>query len=301
MLASVELHMSRSLQTASFLPRFGVNWAFVAAMLLGAGSFSLLRGQSAARTTDSGTTNPGTTTALPAAPAPIATDSTSSPNAARPIPDSNSVTAAFNLDQNPPPASSGAAGVNSREWSRSMLDPFQPGPNFGNFSSSPSGMGLNGSAGFGGSRQRAGGFSPMNGAGMGGLGLGGRQGTAGPLFPNGAGMAAGSNGFFAPASLTTPSLNQLMHGRFNLPLSSSTSSLRFVYQNALRPGGNPGELGRPSTSMMFSTSDLGNGVYFSAGTSYGHSMAGAPAAALGSNASPEGKHSGPSVALKLSF
>jgi len=46
---------------------------------------------------------------------------------------------------------------------------------------------------------------------------------------------------------------------------------------------------------------LGNGMFLSAGTGYGHSTAGAPAAGLGSSTSGDAKHSGPSVAVKLSF
>jgi hypothetical protein len=167
-----------------------------------------------------------------------------------------------------------------------MVDPFEPGPNFGNFSGSSGGMGFNG-GGFGGGRQGMVGFNPM----------GGRQGSGGPLFPNGSGTGGGTNGLFDPAPVGLPSLNQLMRASFNLPLSSSMSNVRFTYQDGLRSSG----LARPSGSMMFSTSDLGNGVFFSAGTSYGRSMAGAPPGGLGSNASAGGRRPGPSVALKLSF
>ena len=47
------------------------------------------------------------------------------------------------------------------------------------------------------------------------------------------------------------------------------------------------------------TSDLGNGVLFSAGTGGSHSMVGAPAAGLSSSAGA--KRSNPAVNLKLSF
>jgi hypothetical protein len=133
-----------------------------------------------------------------------------------------------------------------------MLDPFEPGPNFGNFSgSSGGGMGFTGTGSNGTGR-----FGERR-AGAGGMGMGGRQGASGPLFPDGGGIAGGSNSLFGPAPSAMPSLNQLMRGSFNVPFSSSTSSLRFAYQDVLRLGGNPGELARPSTSMMFSTSDLG--------------------------------------------
>jgi hypothetical protein len=121
----------------------------------------------------------------------------------------------------------------------------------------------------------------------------GRSGAAGPLFPEG--------GTYGAAPSVLPSLNQLMRGSFALPLSSPSSSFRFTYQDALRPNGSFNDLAHPSASAMFSTSDLGNGMFLSAGTTYGsHAGAGAPAASIGSNNNGQ-KHSGPSVALKLSF
>jgi hypothetical protein len=281
MLAPVELPMSRSLQFASFVPRSGVSCVFVAALLLSAGSFSFLQGQSPTTTADSGSKKVIPATRLAAAPV-----SDFSARAAAPIPDPSSVTVAFGQGLSQPPVSPRFGGVNSRQWSRSVIDPFEPGPNFGNFSGSSGGMGFN-AGGLDGGRQGVGGFNPMGGAEMGGRRRGG-----GPLFPNGSSMAGGSNTLFGPIPAVIPSLNQSMRDSFNLPFSSSTSNLQFNYQDALRPG----VLGRPSKSMMFSTSDLGNGVFFSAGTSYGRSMGGP-----GSNASAVGRHSGPSVALKLSF
>jgi hypothetical protein len=168
-----------------------------------------------------------------------------------------------------------------------MIDPFEPGPNFGNFSGSADGGVASGARSFSGGRQGSGGFNQMGGD--------------SPLFPQGGRMAGAPGSPFGSATLGMPSLNQLMRGSYNMPLNSSTSSFKFSYQDTLRPGGNLGDLARPSASLMFSTSDLGNGVFFSAGTSYGHSMAGTPAAGLGSNTSAEGKHSGPALALKLSF
>lgn len=92
-----------------------------------------------------------------------------------------------------------------------------------------------------------------------------------------------------------PSLNPMMGGRFNYPLNNAANSFKLSYQDAA------GDLFRPTTSSLFTTTDLGNGVFFSAGTSVGHSMAGTPAASLGGSASPGSKHSGPSLGLKLSF
>ena len=195
-----------------------------------------------------------------------------------------------------------------------MLDPFQPGPNFGNFSGSDGGgMGGMGSGGFGSGRHGSGGFNQMSGAntegmGMGGMsmsgpGMGGRRGSGGgPVFPDSGVTPGSSKMLYGSTPLSLPTLNQLLRGSMRMPLSSSTGSLRFTYQDTLRSGASLGDLARPATSLMFTTSDLGNGVFFSAGTGYGRSaLAGAPAAGLSSNTSPEGKHSGPSLNLKLSF
>jgi hypothetical protein len=165
------------------------------------------------------------------------------------------------------------------------LDPFQP--SLGNFAGSTAGAG----------RQSVGGFNQM-----GGSGINGRQGNFAPLFPAKDSPTRGAGGPFGSAPATPPSLNQLMRGSSNLPLISSPSSFRFTYQEALRPGGALGDLGRPTASAMFTTSDLGNGVFLSAGPGYGaRSMAGAPAAGLGNGTAGEHKPSGPSVNLRLSF
>ena len=179
-----------------------------------------------------------------------------------------------------------------------MLDPFQPGPNFGNFSGTPgSGMNAGGNGGPGrGRRGMSQDGSAMSGFGMGGAGRGG-AGMGGPVFPASDGPARGSYS----ALPTLPSLNQMMRGSYMLPLNSGASRLRFNFQDQMRPGANLNDLTRPTASAMFSTSDLGNGMFLSAGTSYGRMNAGAPAAGLGSNLSGEGKHSGPSLAIKLSF
>lgn len=106
---------------------------------------------------------------------------------------------------------------------------------------------------------------------------------------------------FGPAPVTLPSLNQLLHGSFVMPLSSTSSAFRFSYQDALRPGGSLSNLDRPSGSILFTSSDLGNGVFFSAGTGYGtRSTPGAPPTTFGIS-TPGAKHSGSAVNLKLSF
>ena len=195
-------------------------------------------------------------------------------------------------------SSSSSGSGSAPDWSRSMLDPFQPGPNFGNFSGTPgSGMNAGGNGGPGrGRRGMSQDGSAMSGFGMGGAGRGG-AGMGGPVFPASDGPARGSYS----ALPTLPSLNQMMRGSYMLPLNSGASRLRFNFQDQMRPGANLNDLTRPTASAMFSTSDLGNGMFLSAGTSYGRMNAGAPAAGLGSNLSGEGKHSGPSLAIKLSF
>jgi hypothetical protein len=108
-------------------------------------------------------------------------------------------------------------------------------------------------------------------------------------------------GPFAASSATSPSLNQLIHRSLMLPLNSGIGAVRLNYMDTIRPGSNIGDLAHPFASAMFTTSDLGNGMFLSAGTVYGNrSMAGAPAASLG--VGPGGaKHSGPALAIKLSF
>jgi hypothetical protein len=175
------------------------------------------------------------------------------------------------------------------------MDPFQPSPNFGNFNGSTGGGFKRDSDGSGAGRPSAGGFNQMGSSGM-----NGRLGSFGTLFPASDGPTSSAGGSFGTAPAALPSLNQLMRGSLNLPLSSSSSSFRFTYQDTLRPGGTPGDLGRSTASAIFTTSDLGNGVFLSAGTGYGaRSTAGAPPAGLGSEGGP--KHSGTAVNLKLSF
>jgi hypothetical protein len=99
----------------------------------------------------------------------------------------------------------------------------------------------------------------------------------------------------APPSLAPLSLADLMRG------TNAASGVGFQRQGALLPGGSFGELPRPSAATLFGTSDLGNGMIFSAGTNFGSHAAGAPAATLGNSNTGAPKHGGPAVALKLSF
>jgi hypothetical protein len=204
-------------------------------------------------------------------------------------------------DPSTPAASSAAASPETNtgpQWSRSMLDPFQPGPNFGNFSGNPaSGPGF-GRRSPGGAGQM--GDSGINGAAMGNSGMRGRQNSASPVFPASDGPVWGTSGLNG-ALPAVPSFNQLLRGRYTVPLNSVNSRLQFNFQDQLHPGQNMNQLSHAVATGMFTTSDLGNGMFLSAGTSYGRIGAGAPAAGLGTNQSGDLKHSGPSLAIKLSF
>ncbi|MGO9339663.1 MAG: hypothetical protein ACLPY1_19360 [Terracidiphilus sp.] len=124
--------------------------------------------------------------------------------------------------------------------------------------------------------------------------MGNRQSNLLTLYPP-SGVTSG------PFSGVPPlSLNQLMRSTVNMPLNSS-STFRFQYSSTLTPVGDLSGLVRPYGSVVFTTSDLGDGVFLSAGTfNSGHSMAGAPAVPLGNGAGAP-KHSASGVAIKLSF
>jgi hypothetical protein len=208
------------------------------------------------------------------------------------------------------PASNDTA--KSLQWNRSMLDPFQPGPNFGKFPVTASGgtgftgsatsfaMGRQGRGRFDYGPQPMGGFNRFDSAGM-----GTRFGIVTPAFPASnlkPDLSIGPTGRLGAASATLPSLNDLVRGSSSLHMNSSFGSQRFAYKDAFRPIGNLGDLGLPSSSALFTSSDLGNGVFLSAGTGYGsRSAAGAPAASIGNGTSGAAKHSGTAVNLKLSF
>jgi hypothetical protein len=175
---------------------------------------------------------------------------------------------------------------------RSFINPFQPAVNFSNFSGSTGNApSLNRTGGFGTTRQRT---SSVNQLGSFGMGRG--QGNPGILFQ----PSSAAGGPFG--ATPQPSLNQLMRGSLNLPLSSSSSSaFRFQYSNMLTPAGNLSDLAHPYGSVLYTSSDLGNGMFLSAGTyGGGHSMAGAPTMPS-ANGTGAPKHSTSGVAIKLSF
>jgi hypothetical protein len=97
----------------------------------------------------------------------------------------------------------------------------------------------------------------------------------------------------------------MMRANIAIPFASSVGSFKLTYRDMLNPGasGTGGSLGQGTTGVLFTTTNLGNGVFFSAGTNVGKgSMAGTPPGGFGSNSGAAGpKPSRPAVALKLSF
>jgi hypothetical protein len=173
---------------------------------------------------------------------------------------------------------------------RSFINPFQTPANFGDpYGARASAMRFDGTSSFGSASREPTGFNQFC-----NFTTSGRQGhSATMILPS---SVTGSPFGATPQ----PNLGQLMRGALSLPLNPG-STFRFQYSNMLAPGGNLTDLARPYGSVLFTTSDLGNGVFLSAGTyNGGHSMAGAPAASLG-NGTGAPKHSGSGVAIKLSF
>lgn len=181
-------------------------------------------------------------------------------------------------------------GASFNLGSLSLISPFQPAANFGNLAGSPgSALDFNNANRFGTARQPTIGFNQIN-----SFNIGGRQSNLPTLYPT---SSVTGSPFGATPLL---SLNQLMHGAANLQLNSS-SAFRFQYSSMLTPSDNLNGFARPYNSVLFTSSDLGNGVFLSAGTYNGsHSMAGAAAASPG-NGTGAPKHSGSGVAIKLSF
>jgi len=148
-------------------------------------------------------------------------------------------------------------------------------------------------------RQRGASFGQFTGE-----GAGGRYDNPGSLFQMGnivdRAFANGANGAFG----TLPRFDQMMRSSFTLPLASSVGTFKLSYRDMFGPSGNAmgGNIGRGSASAMFGTSNLGNGMFLSAGTGYGsRTMASGPGnSSMTGNAGGQ-RHSGPSVALKLSF
>jgi hypothetical protein len=224
----------------------------------------------------------------------------------------NMGSAAFGLPQSQPPNPFRSTNAITVEWNSSVPGPFQTGASFGSSGGFPgSGRSFNGTADdFGPVRLDESGLDAgWQGSGISNrfdnLALGGHQPNVAPLFPmNGSftsGQQGGAVGPFAATPGALPSLNQLMRGSLSQPFNTSFGTLRPTYQGTFRPVGGFNDSVNPSGSVLFTSPDLGNGVFLSAGTGYGsHSMAGAPAASVG-NGTGGPKHSGTAVNLKLSF
>jgi hypothetical protein len=193
-----------------------------------------------------------------------------------------------------------------------MLDPFQPGPNFGKFPLTASvGSGFTGSAGsFALGRQSKASFEVGPRA-VGGFNrpgpaeMGSSFGSLTSAFqPNNSksDLSIGLTQHLGAASTALPSFNELVRGSSSLHMNSPLGKLSLADKDRFRPIGNLGDPGLPSASALFTSSDLGNGVFLSAGTGYGsRSVPGAPAASIGNSASSGAKHSGTALNLKLSF
>jgi hypothetical protein len=198
------------------------------------------------------------------------------------------------------------------QWNRSMLDPFQPGPNFGKFPITASvgsgftgsarsfAMGRQGKASFEVGPRAVGGFNRLDPAEM-SSSFGNLTSAFQPSnFKSD--LSIGPSGHLGGTSTALPSFNDLVRGSSSLHMNSSLGKLSLADKDAFRPLGNLGDPGLPSASALFTSSDLGNGVFLSAGTGYGsRSVPGAPAASIGNSASGGAKHSGTAVNLKLSF
>jgi len=226
------------------------------------------------------------TESLPADPAPAASAFISAPASGAPTARFGVAPTGFGQFRVQPFVSPNGAGDNSPQWSRSMLDPFQPGPNFGNFSRS-----------FSRSTESPNRFA--------GAAIGGHQDRFGSTFEIGGGSPHGlanvGDRAHPASSIALPSFEALMRGNRTQPINPSLGAFRLSNREMPRLGGNAVDFAQPLGSSTIINSDLGNGVLFSAGTGNGtHSAAGAPAASVG-NGTPGTKHSGAAVNLKLSF
>jgi hypothetical protein len=116
------------------------------------------------------------------------------------------------------------------------------------------------------------------------------------LFPD---TSRRGNGVPGATGATTPNFTRIMRPGLSVPFNASFGTFRLSYRDMFGPGGNTlgSNPARGSGSAMFSTTSLGSGVVFSAGTSCSNRST--AASLSGVQGAP--KHSGPSLALKLSF
>jgi hypothetical protein len=222
----------------------------------------------------------GASATLPSDPAAAA--SIAVPTSGRSITRFDASASYFGQSQFQPFALSKGAGFNSPQWSSSMLAPFQPSANAGDFFGGTDSAKRFGSAAIGRRQDRFGSVFQTDGA--------------YPRGPTGSGKEAHSE---SPIAL--PSFSALMRGNRSQPINPSLNTFKPSNQNALKLGGDAVDFTHPLGSATIINSDLGNGVLFSAGTGTGsRSIAGAPAASLGSG-TPGTKHTGAAVNLNLSF
>jgi hypothetical protein len=187
----------------------------------------------------------------------------------------------------------GGLAFNPVAWDRRLPGPSQPPrpwlgtAKFGDFATGSIGL-----TGIG--RQQGSGSDQFA-----GRGLGGPQVNFPSLFP-GAGTLP-RNQVGGTTLSTPPRFDARISSAFTLPLSSGVDTFRLSYRDMLGDGKNAmvGNYETGSGSATFGTTNLGNGMFLSAGSSTGSRSAGGSAA--GGSALAGQKHSGPSVGLKLSF
>jgi hypothetical protein len=213
-----------------------------------------------------------------------------STNAIPGIPGTGPGIRAFGQPQTPSSALSLDMFPNPVAWNRWLMEPSQPWIGVGRFGGSAAG-----SIGFTGiGRQQGGGFDQIA-----GRGLGGPQMNFPPLFPETGTPTRNQMSGTAPGTL--PRFDARTASSFILPFNSAAGGFRLSYREIFSGGriAEVDKLGAGTGSAMFSTSNLGNGMFLSAGSTYGsRSTGGSPA---GNSALAGQRHSGPSVGLKLTF
>lgn len=170
-------------------------------------------------------------------------------------------------------------------WGRWLQEPSQRWMGTAKFGGSATGS--IGFSGFG--RQKGGGFDQFT-----GRGLGATQRRFPPLFPGTSVLPSNQSGGTAPGTL--PRFDARVASSFTSPFNSAAGAFRLSSREMFGDSRNTrgGNFGTGSGSATFGTSNLGNGMFLSAGTSFGsRSAAGAVAGGP--------KRSGPSVGLRLTF
>jgi len=202
-------------------------------------------------------------------------------------------TSSFGMYQAPSIAISRDLFVKPLVWNHGLLEPSQPRAGIGGFGGSAAG-----SIGFPGlGRQQGSGFNSFTSG-----GLGSPQGNFSPLFfpVSGTLTRAQAFGTVQGTSGMLPRFDSRIAGSVTLPLNSPVGSFRMSYRDMFSDGRNAmgTNFATGPGSATFGTSSLGNGMFLSAGSSYGmRSTAGS----AGSAAPVGPKHSSSTVGLKLTF